>query len=148
MGPKVCRENIPHTITTPAANHTMQDGSMFFMPNYDPDIWMLQQKSRQIRPGNIFPVLMSLCEFIGWHKQHLVWSSAAAAKLFQTLSGWALLHVTSGCLIYCCLSGWSRVTILLCHNQSRLNHAFPCSDALSVQILVSWTYAFTKNRCT
>ncbi len=121
-----------HYTTTSSLNRWDKAGwihaFVFFMPNSDPTIWILQQKSRLIRSGNVFPifycpVLVSLCELyppfpvLSWQERHPVWSSAAVAHLLQgsmcCVFRDSILHtlvVTSG---YFFLSSLTSLPILL-----------------------------------
>lgn len=57
----VCQGSIPHPITLmqaarPLIQTRMDPSFLFFTPNSDHAMQMLKQKSKQIRPGNIFKV--------------------------------------------------------------------------------------------
>ncbi len=57
-GPK-CAKNISHHYTTTSSLNRWDKAGwihafMFFTPNSNPTIWMSEQKSRLIRPGNVF----------------------------------------------------------------------------------------------
>ena len=66
--------SIPHHYTT--LNRWYKAGwihaFMMFTPNSDPTIWMLQLKSKLVRPGNVFPATstclnaLSCSHVIGW----------------------------------------------------------------------------------
>ncbi len=128
-GPKVCQENIPHTITPPPPAWTVekkQDGSMLSC-----SIWQILTLPSECHSRNrdssdqatffqssiVQFWLASLCELyppfpvLRWQERHPVWSSAAVAHLLQGSTCCVfrdgILHtlvVTSDYLSYCCLS--------------------------------------------
>lgn len=98
MSPKVCQENIPHSITPPAVcwyKAGWMDPFMLFMSDFGSIIWTLQNKLKLITPGNIVvifchPIIVSPCglsfHFLG---VHLVWSSASLVYLLQGFTCYA-----------------------------------------------------------
>ncbi len=99
-GPKVCQENIPHTITPPPPAWTIktsQDGSMLScslrqtMTLPSECCSRNRDSSDQATVFPIFycPILVNLCELsplfpvLSWQERHPVWSSAAVADLLQ-----------------------------------------------------------------
>ncbi len=122
--PKVCQEDIPHTITPPPPAWTVetrQDGSCFNVLHTK--FWLyhlnVAAEIETHQTGNVFPIfycpiLVSLCELyppcpvLIWQERHPVWFSAAVAHLLQGSTCCAfrdgILHTLVGYLIYCCLS--------------------------------------------
>ncbi len=121
MGPKCAKKISP----TPLHHH--QQPEPLRQGRMDPCFHVLYakfwlEKSRLIRPGNIFPILyclmlVILCELyppfpvLSRQDRHPVWSSAAGAHLLQGSTCCVfrdgILHtlvVMSGYLSYCCLS--------------------------------------------
>ncbi len=91
----VPRKYPPHHYTSTSLNHwdKADDPCFHVLYMFWPDIWMSQQKSRLIRPGDVFNLLLSsfvsLCELyppcavLIWPERHPVWSSAAGAICFR-----------------------------------------------------------------
>ncbi len=137
-GPKVCQENIPHTITPPPTAWTIeirQDGSMLSCSSDQATFF--QSSIVTIA----FPVL-------SWQERHPVWSSAAVAHLLQGSTCCAfrdgILHtlvVTSGYLSYCCLSIISNQSA---HSPltSDINKAFSSTQLpLTGYFLLFWPFS-------
>ncbi len=129
-GPKVCQENIPHTITPPPAAWTIetrQDGSMLSCSLHQiltlPSECCSRNRDSSDQATFFQSSIVQFCwacanlfgeppfPVLGWQERHPVWSSAAEAHLLQgstcRVFRDGILHtlvVTSGYLSYCCLS--------------------------------------------
>ncbi len=123
-GPKVCQENIPHTITPPPPAWTVetrQDGSMLSCSLRQILTLLSQKKSRLIRPGDVFQ--SSTVQFwwacVNCRLRFLFLSDRSGSRcgllLLESICFRVrrvafrdgILHtlvVTSGYLSYCCLS--------------------------------------------
>ncbi len=120
-GPKVCQENIPHTITPPRVwtVETRQDGSMLSCSlrqilhlNVAAEIETHQTRQcfSNLLLSN-FCVSVWIVISVSWQERHPVWSSTAVAHLLQGSTCCVfrdgILHtlvVTSGYFSYCFIS--------------------------------------------
>ena len=138
-GPKVCQENIPHTITPPPPAWTVDDkagwvhGFMLLVPNSDPTICMYSAKSEIHQTRLRFssfqrssfgePVPTAASAFCSWLTEawNPTWSSAVVAHPPQgstCCAFWdAFLHTTivqNAYLSYCSLLSAQTSLEILC----------------------------------
>lgn len=118
-----CWHDSTQLLSTSNLKHLYNTGwinAFTFMPNSDPIIQLLQQKSTLVRPSNVFlifccQILMNLCELrlqfpvLIWQEWHMVWSSALVTHLFQGSTRFSFrdtllqtLAIVSGYLSLCC----------------------------------------------
>ncbi len=150
-GPKVCQDNIPHTITPPPAAWTVkarQDDPCFHVlyAKFWPYIWMLQQKSRLIRSGNVFQSSIVLLSLTGLVRVRVEWVFAGVEQnqrvCFKRISD-SCIQVELSCLkrkavTVCCsyLTGAAPGVVFCCWSPSASGFDVLCVQRCILQILV------------
>ncbi len=129
-----CAKKIPptplhhHHQPEPLRQGRMIHAFMFFTPNSDPTIWMSQQKSRLIRPGNVFSNL-------------ILSNSVDPVWIVSSVSCSYLTGAAPG-VVFCCCNPSASGFDVLCVQRCILQTLVVTSDYLSDYLYITFYHLY------